>query len=339
MRITAIFATSLILEGSAAFTIHTSSTNRNSHFININAAKTHNDHRKSATTLNALTPVGPFCPFRSSAAIDVEPRMEKLSTETQKDFATEMARLQLDMTVGKMPDPDRLRTVASGIEAAVDDWENLLARLNLSNDFQTREYAKLTQAHLKKHGQSSEEIAIMMRWQAKCMVAMAENRPPPFPPPEIDVMKLMNEAKKNEEAGGVGEGGQPPSLAAMTAAEKITSTPFNGDESAFESDTVREEYEALCRDHSSLINFGSSYATFDPMGKIAYLDEIEKIEERWEVFFARFKLLGQLNQDFVRQCDAFLMSMGMTEDDFRVLLKKTHEIMREDAQRERGLVA
>lgn len=263
--------------------------------------------------------------------------MEKLSTSTQQDFATEMARLQLDMQVGKMPDPDRLRTVANGIEAAVDDWENLLARLNLSNDFQTREYAKLTQAHLKKHGQSSEEISVMMRWQAQCMIAMADNRPPPFPPSEIDVMKLMQEAQASQEGGG--DQSPPPSLAAMTAAEKITSTPFNGDEAAFESDTVREEYEALCRDHSSLIDFGGSYATFDPAGKLAYLDEVEKVEERWEVFFARFSLLGQLNQDFVRQCDAFLMSMGLTEDDFRDLLKRTHEIMREDAQRERGLIA
>ena len=268
----------------------------------------------------------------------MEPRMESLSPDNQQDFATEMARLQLDMTIGKMPDPNRLRTVANGIDNAVDEWEHLLARLNLSNDFQTREYAKLTQAHLQKHGQSSGEIAIMMRWQAQCMLAMADNKPPPFPPAEIDVMKLMNEAKKNQEAGAGGDG-QPPSLAAMTAAEKITSTPFNGDEAAFESDTVREEYEALCRDHFNLIDFGSSYATFDPMGKLAYLDEVDKIEERWNVFFARFSLLGQLNQDFVRQCDAFLMSMGLDEDGFRDLLKRTHAIMREDAERERGLIA
>ena len=31
--------------------------------------------------------------------------------------------------------------------------------------------------------------------------------------------------------------------------------------------TVREEYEALCRDHQGLIDFGASYATFDAMGK------------------------------------------------------------------------
>lgn len=283
----------------------------------------------TSSALQALTPIGPFCPFRSSASIDMDPSMETVSNATP-EFATEMARLQLDMQIGKMPDPNRLRTVAAGIESAVEDWETLLARLNLSHDFQTKEYYKLTQAHLEQHGQNSQEIATMMRWQSQCMLAMAENKPPPFPPSEINIMKLMNEAKAAEASGK-----QPPSLNTMTAAEKITTTPFTGDEPAFESETVKEEYKALCRDHEKLIEFGSSYATFDGMGKIAFLDELEKIEERWEVFFARFKLLGQLNQEFVKQCDAFLESMNMTEDEFKKLLKKTHDIMRKDAERER----
>lgn len=291
-------------------------------------------YTKSA--LLALTPVGPFCPFRSDAAISIEPKMESLNTQTP-EFATEMARLQLDMQVGSMPDPNRLRTIASGISAAVEDWEELLARLNLSDDFQTKEYAKLTQAHLAKHGQSSEEIATMMRWQSECMFAMADNKPPPFPPAGIDIMKMMEQAKKAQESQDGSN--QPPSMTSMAAAEKITTTPFLGDEPAFESDTVREEYEALCRDHNGLVNFGKSYATFDPMGKIAYLDEIDKIEERWDVFFARFSLLGQLNQDFVKQCNAFLQSMNLTEDGFKDLLKSTHQIMREDAERERGTIA
>ncbi len=286
------------------------------------------------THLSALTPVGPFCPFRSEAALSIEPRMESLNTATP-EFATEMNRLQLDMQMGQMPDPDRLRTVAKGIDAAVDDWEQLLARLNLSDDFQTKEYAKLTQAHLSKHGQTSDEIAIMMRWQSQCMLAMADNRPPPFPPSEINVMKMMEEAQKSQQDAQSGSGSsQPPSMTAMANAEKITSTPFNGDEPAFESDTVREEYEALCRDHNSLINFGAGYATFDRSGKIAYLDEIEKIGDRWDVFFARFSLLGQLNQSFVSQCNGFLESMNLTEPEFKDLLKRTHALMREDAERE-----
>lgn len=153
----------------------------------------------------------------------------------------------------------------------------MLTRLRLSNDFQTREYAKLTQAHLQRHGQSVQEIASMMRWQAECMKSMADNRPPPFPPAGIDVMKIMEEARRDEASGK-----RPPSMTQMAAAEKITSTPFTGDEAAFKSETVRSEYEALCRDHTNLIALGSTYASFDPMGKIAYLDQIDAIEERWD---------------------------------------------------------
>lgn len=56
----------------------------------------------------ALTPVGPFCPFRSSAAIEMEPRMESMNGS----FQIEMAKVQLDMQMGQMPDPNRLRNVA-----------------------------------------------------------------------------------------------------------------------------------------------------------------------------------------------------------------------------------
>ena len=79
----------------------------------------------------AVTPVGPFCPFRSTAAIDIEPRMEQIQTATP-EFALEMSRLQLDMQMGNTPDRDRMRHLAQGIDVAVDDWENLLTRLRLS---------------------------------------------------------------------------------------------------------------------------------------------------------------------------------------------------------------
>eukprot|EP00559_Dactyliosolen_fragilissimus_P005429 CAMPEP_0184865976 /NCGR_PEP_ID=MMETSP0580-20130426/20087_1 /TAXON_ID=1118495 /ORGANISM="Dactyliosolen fragilissimus" /LENGTH=331 /DNA_ID=CAMNT_0027365397 /DNA_START=11 /DNA_END=1006 /DNA_ORIENTATION=+ len=291
------------------------------------------EKRMQSSLRMALTPVGPFCPFRSSASNEMNPKMEYLNDATP-NFAIEMARLQLDMQTGQKPDPDRLKKVAAGINSAVDDWEDLLARLRLSNDFQTREYAKLTQAHLGRHGQTSEEISVMMRWQSKCMVAMAENQMPPPPPAGMDIMKMMEEAKSAQE----GKASSPPSINAMAAANKITSTPFTGDESAFKSDTVKDEYKKLCLDHASLIDMGASYASFDGIGKLAFLDEIEKIEERWDIFYARFSLLGQLNRKFVNQCEEFLKSMSLSESEFRELLKEAHNIMREDAERERNLL-
>jgi hypothetical protein len=38
------------------------------------------------------------------------------------------------------------------------------------------------------------------------------------------------------------------------------------------------------------------YADFYPLGKLAYLDEIDKIQDRWESFFFRSNLMGKLNE-------------------------------------------
>lgn len=294
----------------------------------------------------ALTPVGPFCPFRSSTSIDMEPKMERMNTmrsnsddddpsaatiDNNFDVATEMTKIQLNLQMGIETDPGQLIKVADQIESSVEVWENLVTRLKLSSDFQTREYAKLTQAHLETNGVTTESVASMMRWQAGCMKAMANNQPPPIPPSNVNIAKMMEDAMKEQQQQ------KPPSITAMAAAQKITTTPFNGKEAIFDSLTVKDEYEALCRDHMNLIEFGSTYDTFDPSGKILYLDETEKIEDRWDVFFKRFQLMGQLNQDYIDQCNAFLQSMGLTEDDYKKILSKSHDIMREDAENERNM--
>jgi len=78
------------------------------------------------------------------------------------------------------------------------------------------------------------------------------------------------------------------------------------------------------------------YTSFDPLGKLVFLDEIEKIEDRWDVFFARFSLMGALNKDYIEQCNEFLASMSLNEQEYRELLKKCHLNMREEAEAERS---
>ena len=276
----------------------------------------------------ALTPIGPFCPFRSKATESLDGQMQGIK-EQGPDFASEMTKFQLDIQMGQQPEPERLRTVAEGINQAVDEWETLVARLRLSTDFQTREYAKLTQAHLQTHGMTVESVGSMMRWQAGCMKAMADNTPPPMPPPDLDLSKMMEQAQQGDESKS------SPSISAMAAAEQITSQPFK-DLEILESPEVKKEYEKLCNDHSGLIEFGSKYDTFDPLGKLRFLEEIEKIEERWDVFFARFSLMGELNEDYLDECNAFLEGMSMNETEYRKLLKRSHQIMRADAEAERS---
>lgn len=250
--------------------------------------------------------------------------MEELNDQAP-EFASAMSKIQMDMQMGKEPDKDQLFRVADGIELAVNKWEMLQARLKLSGDFQTREYSKLTEAHLNTHGISPDGIVGMMRWQGGCMRAMALNAPPPMPPSDLDLQRLMQGSNNDKPA---------PSISSMAAAETITSQPF--DESSMKTEAIRLEYEALCRDHKALIELGCAYSTFDPSGKITFLDQIEQIEERWDVFFTRFSLMGELNDVFIKQCTAFLKSMNLNEAEYRSLLQKSHDMMRADAEEERN---
>jgi len=272
--------------------------------------------------LHALTPTGPFCPFRSSASVEMEPKMNQLNSMAP-DFTSDLNKVQMEMQMGQMPDKDLLIKVSTGMKDAVESWETLCARLRLSEDFQTREYGKLTQAHLATYNTSIEKIASMMNWQADCMKAMADGSQPPMPPADMDLEQLMNQDKSSA----------PPNLNAMQAAEAITAAPFSP--SSFETDTVREEYMKLVEDHAALIKFGGKYGTFDRLGKVAFLDQVDQIQERWDGFYFRFKLMGALNDDFKIQCDRFLKSMNMEEDDYRTMLKQSHQLMREEAERER----
>jgi Domain of unknown function (DUF1825) len=291
----------------------------------------------------ALTPVGPFCPFRSKAATAMEARMEHLSGATP-EMAVEMSRLQEDFFAGKTPEMDRLLRVAEELEREVENWLQLMARLRLSGDFQTREYSKLTQAHLGQFNTTTESVSETVRWQAACLRAMATNTAPPFPPASLNLAQMMEFVQQQDPSAAAAASGPPstavaggPNLSAMMAAPKIQDTPFDANCKAFESPTVREEYERLCRDHSQLIELGSTYATFDPLGKLAFLDEIEKIQDRWDVFFARFQLMGVLNRRYVQQCDEFLASMRMDEAQYRDLLQRSHDLMRKEAEEERNL--
>ena len=79
---------------------------------------------------------------------------------------------------------------------------------------------------------------------------------------------------------------------------------------------------------------GKNYGQFDPLGKLAFLDEMEKVQERWQIFFAPFKLLDALDKTYVKQCGMFLGSMSLTEKDFLRILHKAHQVMRNDAEEE-----
>lgn len=283
-----------------------------------------------------ITPIGPFCPFRSASCATGAVLDQQMGSVTGKmpQFAAEMARLQLTMQTGGEPDVARVRSMAQDLSEAEEQWRAMLTRMQFADDFQMREYYKMTAAWSKRQGESLESIGLMMRWQADCMKAFANGQPPLPPPPGVDLAKLARQQQEQMQGGG----GAGPSnmMAQMNSAQSVDSTPFTGAETAFESEVVKKEYEALCRSHNSLIKLGEGFGTFDPLGKLAYLDELEKVEERWDVFFQRFALLGELNPTFKQQTDEYLSGMGMSATDFREVLAEAHGLMRADAEKERA---
>lgn len=293
----------------------------------------------AAMAVSCVTPIGPFCPFRSTACADGGPlgeAMAELSQQAMPNFAMEFARLQLTVTSGGEPDLAKVNELADELLKAEAQWSNMLTRMRLTDDFQSREYFKMTAAWTDRQGESLESVGLMMRWQAGCMKAMAAGQPPLPPPPGLDLTKMAQQAQQQQQQGG-GGGGASSMMDQMGAAQGVDASPFSGMESAFESDVVRAEYEQLCRDHASIIKLGETYGTFDPLGKLAYLDALEAVEERWDVFFSRFALLGQLNADYVEQTEAFLKSMGgMGAETFREVLSEAHQLMRRDAEEERS---
>jgi len=277
-----------------------------------------------------VTPIGPFCPFRS-AAFDqnglLGVAMNNFSSSKMPRLAVEMSRLKLEMSMDGTPDPQKIATIADEIVEMQGEWQSILQRMRLADDFQTREYFMLTAVWMERRGQPIEMMGAMVRWQAENMKAFATGGTPVPPPPGIDIGKLAAQE----------ESGQANMMSQIGRAQSVTAGPFESNGAGFESDIVKKEWVKLCSDHTSLIKMGESYGSFDPLGKLAFIDALEAVEERWDTFFARFSLMGALNQEYVEQTSSFLSGLGMTVTDFREVLKEAHGRMRKAAEVERGI--
>jgi hypothetical protein len=287
---------------------------------------------RRSSRLMAVTPTGPFCPFKSSANQESASEvMDSLNIHTvTPQFASEMSSIDQDLDAGKVPDKAMVLRVYSKMSQTTNRWDRLMDSFQNSPDFQTRERARLLQVHMGKTGTTFDLMGSMMRYKTEVLKALAYDEPLPEPPSDIDIEKII---QRNSEI----QASLPKDnhfLTAMTVADIMDCQPFTGNEAAFDSPIVSEEYIRLCEDHASLIEFGATYENFDRIGKLLYLDEIDKIQERWDIFFTRFSLLGALNKDYIDQCDSVFASLGMKEADYRQNLKDCHDLMRKEAERE-----
>jgi hypothetical protein len=63
----------------------------------------------------------------------------------------------------------------------------------------------------------------------------------------------------------------------------------------FESEIVQQEAKQLFEDYQSLMRLGSDYGKFDRDGKKIFIDKMEELMDRYQVFMKRF----ELSEDFM----------------------------------------
>ncbi|GMH88615.1 hypothetical protein TL16_g11206 [Triparma laevis f. inornata] len=203
------------------------------------------------------------------------------------------------------------------MESSHNDYLDLLTHLRLSSDYQSLEYYSLTVTHLKSKGLTLEDMNSCVSWQIESMKAYSESRIPPQPSKKV--MSLI-QSQQN-----------PP----MLSVPSITSPPFTLNEPILQDPVIKKTLEDLIKDHEQLINFGANYGSFDPLGKLAYITEIEKIEDRWFTFLGRLELMNVVSPKFKEETGMFLEGMGLEVGGFYELMDTGKEWMRDRAEENR----
>ncbi len=81
----------------------------------------------------------------------------------------------------------------------------------------------------------------------------------------------------------------------------------------FDSDIIQQEAKQLFENYQQLTQLGSKYGKFDRDGKIAFIEQMEILLDRYKVFMKRF----ELSDDFmakmtVEQMNTQMSQFGMT---------------------------
>ncbi|CAK9088129.1 Protein NLRC3 [Durusdinium trenchii] len=172
-----------------------------------------------------------------------------------------------------------------------------------SADFQTQELYEFTEAHLEKLGVSIVEVERFAIWQADALEAMGRSRP--VPGPEVDPASETL--------------GCSPSWHGQT--QTLTMDFASRDD--LEAPLVADELQNLQKDHGSLILMGEGYGKFDSAGKSILLDKLKDVAERWQVYLARLRLMGEPEPPFMDSSRKLLQRWGIGASDAQALLGAT----------------
>lgn len=101
----------------------------------------------------------------------------------------------------------------------------------------------------------------------------------------------------------------------------------------FDSEVVQQEARQLFEDYQALVQLGSEYGKFDREGKKLYIQKMEELMERYQIFMKRF----ELSEDFmaqmtVQQLKTQLGQFGMTPQQMFEQMNQTLERMKSEIE-------
>ncbi|MGK7918344.1 MAG: DUF1825 family protein [Prochloraceae cyanobacterium] len=103
----------------------------------------------------------------------------------------------------------------------------------------------------------------------------------------------------------------------------------------FDSEVVQQEAKKLFEDYQSLMQLGNEYGKFDREGKKIFIERMEELMERYQIFMKRF----ELSEDFmaqmtVQQLKTQLGQFGITPEQMFQQMQATLERMKAELEKQ-----
>ncbi|KAA8493426.1 hypothetical protein FVE85_8871 [Porphyridium purpureum] len=253
-----------------------------------------------------------------------------------EELAAPMARLmqvyqRANMESAEMmSDPAKAREMTleftSVMEKVAEAKAQIDTRILLSGDFMLLQISAMQEALLQAEGISKPIADAWLAYKLECMSneAVSAGRAPPPPPPASLRPHIATLSRLEQQS----------SMGFRLPQSQYTFTDFM--RTAFQDvgGVGRAELEKLGDDTTALVKLGESYGTFDRAGKLAYIDQVEKMDERWFLLFKRYQLLNKLGPEYFEFTDQYLKDVQLkTPQEYHQLLARARNLMREAAER------
>lgn len=280
-----------------------------------------------------MLPVGPMCPFRSGT-MELRSTDQELANIVQEatKWSGEFDQLAASFMSGISPDKAKARRVGTEITQQGQKLKEVLDQLEFSKDFQAVEaYLTLESMANRTTALNFRSVEQLVTWQGQGLLAFAENKPLGPLPTGIDPATIKGASPGANPSGHIRlESG----LARVLPFTEEAFDAAGGQEALL----LKGEFERLCKEHKQLVGLGETYGDFDPAGKEFYLGQMAQIAFRWEELIDNAQLAGvALNPAFRAMSEEHLRRADLSADGFRALMEDVHDVLRDQANREKGI--